>query len=112
MNNTAYLVKSLPKATIKPSRLKPGFKSGRFDGRFGQRLDQVRSVIHSSSDSLPAVRARRMKSLWQVAEQGPLDVVIACYDFLWPDEVAELKRLTGAAIAMWFPETTLLSPPL
>jgi spore maturation protein CgeB len=82
----------------------PGFRSGRFDSRFGRRLDQVRSVIHSSSDSLPAVRGRRMRSLWQVAEQDTLDVVIVCHDFLWPDEVTELKRRTGAAIAMWFPD--------
>ena len=85
-------------------RFEPGFKSARFGGRFGHRLDQVRSVIHSSSDSLPAVRARRMRSLWQVAEQGPLDVVIVCHDFLWPDEVEELKRRTGASVAMWFPD--------
>jgi spore maturation protein CgeB len=82
----------------------PGFKSNRNDGRIGHRLDQVRGVIHSSSDNLPAVRARRMRSLWQVAEQDPLDVVIVCHDFLWPDEVAELKRCTGAAVAMWFPD--------
>jgi spore maturation protein CgeB len=45
-----------------------------------------------------------MRSLWQVAEQGPLDVVIVCHDFLWPDEVEELKRRTGASVAMWFPD--------
>jgi len=53
-------------------RYEPGFKSSRISGRFGHRLDQVRGVIHSSSDNLQAVRARRMRSLWQVAEQGPL----------------------------------------
>jgi spore maturation protein CgeB len=85
-------------------RYEPGFRSALFGGSFGRRLDQVRGVIHSSSDSLPAVRARRIRSLWQVTDQGPLDVVIVCHDFLWPDEVAELKRRTGAAIAMWFPD--------
>jgi spore maturation protein CgeB len=85
-------------------RFEPGFRSGRIDGNLGHRLDQVRGVIHTATDSLPAVRARRMKALWQVAEQGPLDVVIVCYDFLWPDEVAELKRRTSAQVAMWFPD--------
>ena len=50
----------------------PGFKSNRIDGQIGHRLDQVRGVIHSSSDSLPGVRARRMRSLWQMAEQDPI----------------------------------------
>jgi spore maturation protein CgeB len=65
----------------------------------------VRGVIHSSTDNLPSVRARRTKALWHVVEQGPLDVVIVCHDFLWPDEVAELKRRTKAQVAMWFPDS-------
>ncbi len=86
-------------------RFEPGFKSNRIGGRIGHRLDQVRGVIHSATDSIPDIRARRMRALWRVAEQGPLDVVIVCHDFLWPGEVAELKRRTGAAVAMWFPDS-------
>jgi len=86
-------------------RFEPGFRSGRIGGRIGHRLDQVRRVIHSSTDSLPAVRTQRMKALWRVAEDAPLDVVIICHDFLWPDEVTELKRRTNAQVAMWFPDS-------
>jgi spore maturation protein CgeB len=46
-----------------------------------------------------------MRLLWEVAEASPLDVVIVCHDFLLPGEVAELKRRTGAAIALWFPDS-------
>ncbi len=88
-------------------RFEPGFRSNRIDGRFGHRLDQVRGAIYSTTDGLPAVRAQRMKALWQVAEQGPLDVVIVCHDFLWPAEVVELKRRTGAQVAMWFPDSMI-----
>lgn len=86
-------------------RFEAGFRSGRVGGRLGRRFDQVYGLIHSSTDSLPSVRARRMKALWQTAEQGPFDVVIVCHDFLWPDEVAELKRGTNAQVAMWFPDS-------
>lgn len=86
-------------------RFEAGFRSGRIDGRFGHRLDQVRGAIHSASDGLPPVRARRMRGLWRVAENGPLDVAIVCHDFLWPTEVAELKRRTKAQVSMWFPDT-------
>jgi len=85
-------------------RFEPGFRSGRIGGHFGHRLDQVRGAIYSATDSLPSVRAQRMKVLWKVAEQGPLDVVIVCHDFLWPAEVVELKRRTNAQVAMWFPD--------
>jgi len=46
-----------------------------------------------------------MRKLWRVAEAEPLDVVIVCHDFLWPGDVAELKRRTGAAVALWFPDS-------
>jgi len=86
-------------------RFEPGFKTNRIGGRIGHRLDQVRGVIHSASDSIPNIRARRIRALWQVAGNGPLDLVIVCHDFLWPGEVDELKRRTGAAVAMWFPDS-------
>ena len=64
------------------------FRSGRIGGRFGHRLDQVRGVVHSATDGLPAIRARRMRALWEVAEKGHFDATIVCHDFLWPEEVA------------------------
>lgn len=85
-------------------RFEPGFRSGRIGGQLGHCIDQVRGVIHTSSDAFPAIRGRRMRALWEVADAGPLDVVIVCHDFLWPEEVTELKRRTGAVIAMWFPD--------
>lgn len=85
-------------------RFEPGLRSNRIGGRLGHRLDQMRGVVYSAMDGVPAVRALRMRTLWHAAEQGSLDVVIVCHDFLWPDEVAELKRLTGAQVAMWFPD--------
>jgi spore maturation protein CgeB len=88
-------------------RFEPGIKSHQDSGQLGHRLDQMRSVIHSATDSLPALRANRMRALWHVAEQGPLDVAIVCHDFLWPSEVTELKRRTGAQLAMWFPDAVV-----
>lgn len=85
-------------------RFEPGIRAGRIAGRLGHRIDQIRGVLYANSDGVPAIRARRMRALWDVAEAGPLDAVIVCHDFLWPDEVAELKRRTGAQIAMWFPD--------
>lgn len=88
-------------------RFEPGLHLSGMVGRFGHRVDQVRGVIHSTTDGLPGVRARRMRALWETAEQGQLDVVIVCHDFLWPGEVAELKRRTGAQVTMWFPDALI-----
>ncbi|QRX84562.1 glycosyltransferase [Glaciimonas sp. PAMC28666] len=85
-------------------RFEPGYKRNRIGGRFGHRLNQVHGVIHSATDSVPEIRARRIKRLWQIADEGPLDLIVVCYDFLWPVEVTELKRRTSAQIVMWFPD--------
>lgn len=85
-------------------RFEPGFGAGRIGGQFGHRLNQIHGVLYSATDSVPAMRAHRMRRLWQVAEQGQLDLAIVCHDFLWPSEVAELKRRSGAQVAMWFPD--------
>ncbi len=85
-------------------RFEPGQKAGRLNGRLGKRLDQVFGTIYNTTDNHPFIRARRIQGLWQVVEQGPLDAVIVCHDFLWPDEVTELKRRSGAMVAMWFPD--------
>jgi spore maturation protein CgeB len=85
-------------------RFEPGQKAHRIPGRIGRRLDQILATLHTTSDNLPAIRARRMRTLWRAVEQGPLDVVIVGHDFLWPNEVAELKRRSGAQVAMWFPD--------
>lgn len=85
-------------------RFEPGLRAKPPQGNLGRRLAQVHGALYSNSDSLPFVRARRIRDLWSVAEQESLDLVIVCHDFLWPEEVAELKRRTGALVAMWFPD--------
>ncbi|BAL23240.1 glycosyltransferase [Azoarcus sp. KH32C] len=85
-------------------RFEPGLRSARKKGKLWHRFDQILGVVHAATDSLPSIRARRMHDLWQTVEQQPLDVIIVAHDFLWPDEVAELKRRSGAQVAMWFPD--------
>jgi spore maturation protein CgeB len=88
-------------------RFEPGIRFSQIGGCIGHRFDQVRGAIHAATDSIPSIRARRMRLLWQLAELGSLDVAIVCHDFLWPAEVAELKRRTGAQVAMWCPDAII-----
>jgi spore maturation protein CgeB len=99
-----HIAESLPTLGHVVRRFEPGLVMDRSGGRMGYWLHQMRSVIHASTDNLPLFRAKRMLALWQVVESGPVDVVIVAHDFLWPSEVAELKRRTQAQVAMWFPD--------
>lgn len=85
-------------------RFEPGYKVNRLPGVVGKRFDQVIHTVHTITDNIPAIRARRMRSLWQTVDAVSPDVVIVCYDFLWPVEVAELKRRSRAQVAMWYPD--------
>lgn len=85
-------------------RFEPGIKTGRIGGKIGHRVDQIRGLICSAADGLPAIRSSRMRSLWREVEEDSVDLVIVCHDFLWPAEVAELKRRSKAKICMWFPD--------
>jgi spore maturation protein CgeB len=99
-----HICESLEAMGHEALRFEPGYKTHRFSGRFGQRVDQITSLLHSTTDSMPAIRARRAKTLYRAVEGRSIDAVIVCHDFLWAEEVDGLKRITGAPIAMWFPD--------
>lgn len=85
-------------------RYEPGYRSRQWARLMGRRFDQVLGTLHATSDNLPTVRGRRLSGLWREVALAPLDVVVVCHDFLWPSEVTELKRRSGAMVAMWFPD--------
>jgi spore maturation protein CgeB len=85
-------------------RFEPGVRTGGIGGKFGHRIDQVRTVLYTSSDGIPAIRAMRMRALWDMVNVKQFDLVIVSNDFLWPNEVSELKSRTGALVVMWYPD--------
>jgi len=78
---------------------------GHATSRLASRLNSARGVLRAATDGIPWVRSRRISRLWRVVEAAPLDLVVVCHDLLSPGEVAELKRRTGAAVALWFPDS-------
>jgi spore maturation protein CgeB len=99
-----HIAETLDDMGHRVTRFEPGLQLRSSRNRIEWRMHQVVRVIHESTDALPAIRARRMQVLWSVAEAARPDVVLICHDFLWPREVEELKKRTGATIAMWFPD--------
>lgn len=86
-------------------RFEAGLKTKASSNIILHRLQQVNTNIYKTSDSVPAIRNWHMRKFWQIVGDGPaLDLVIVCYDFLWPEEVTKLKRLSSAKVVMWFPD--------
>jgi spore maturation protein CgeB len=86
------------------SRFEPGAQTGRYSTHLGHRIEQIRGVIHASTDGIPRVRRRRMRALWDVAADAAPDAVIVSHDFLWPEEVARLKSIVKGPVSMWCPD--------
>jgi len=86
-------------------RYEAGLPSDLLGRLIGHRMRQVREVLYTTSNNLPRVRAARIKRLWATIEEAPVDLVLVCYDFLWPAEVEELKRRSKAQVALWFPDS-------
>jgi len=72
--------------------------------RLRYRVSQMRTVIGSQLDALPSRRARAGARLGEVARAHGADLVVVTHDYLLPAQVAEVKRRSGAAVAMWFPD--------
>ena len=69
-----------------------------------QRLNQMDSAIRTIGGNFPAVRGLFARRLFEFVDATEVEVIVSCHDFLWPREVDELKRRSGAAICMWFPD--------
>ena len=93
-----------------------GHVVGRFDpspgisgvsGRLSYRIGQVGRTLRNTAEAVPPLRRLLMRSLWNTAGSFKPDMVLVTHDYLWPEEVRELKLLTGAVIVMWFPDAIL-----
>lgn len=73
-------------------------------GRLRSRLRNLQIVLYSVAERAPSVVRRRFQRLQAHAQAFGPDVILATFDYLLPAEVEQLKRATGAAVAMWFPD--------
>ena len=85
-------------------RFTPGVNAPQGGGVLRHRINQARRVIWQAFDSIPKFRSKHIEGLWKLVKNQPIDYVIVCHDFLQPAEVAKLKQLTNAKIALWFPD--------
>jgi len=46
-----------------------------------------------------------LRSLIRCVEKfGPFELILSCHDFLMPNDIEVLKKLTGAPLALWYPD--------
>lgn len=85
-------------------RFEPGMRSRNTGGILTKRLTQVRSVFHEACSNLPTVQRMRARRISAVAKSSNADVVLACHDFLSPEEIKILKRESRAFVVLWYPD--------
>ena len=73
--------------------------------RLKGKARSVVDLLFRLSEDVPQLRARRFaRILHDIARLNPT-FVLASKDFLRPEEVAEVRRRTGAPVALWYPDT-------
>jgi spore maturation protein CgeB len=88
-------------------RFDPGAPHIRGKGRSAFYFNRIRDRLHEMSLELENVLGaerfeRRLEKI--VGAPQSIDLTIVAYDFLKPREAATLKRLTGAPLALWYPD--------
>ena len=70
-----------------------------------RNVRRVLNIVETLAKDVPQLRARRFaRILHDIARLNPT-FVLASKDFLRPEEVAEVRRRTGAPVALWYPDT-------
>lgn len=86
------------------ARFEPGARHLNARAPIAKRLEQVARTLYDMSDAMPAVSAWRARALHNAVDKSTPELIVVCHDFLWPQQVRELKRRTRAKIVMWFPD--------
>jgi spore maturation protein CgeB len=75
---------------------KTRFYTNRIKATIFELKKQIMVGLGFSSDSRSLIRC--------VSEFGPFELILSCHDFLVPNDVEVLKKLTGAPLALWYPD--------
>jgi spore maturation protein CgeB len=69
------------------------------------RIYLLLNLLQSILDSFIFFRTYKQKKLIKyIATYNSLDLILFTYDFLWPIEITEVKKITKAKIALWYPD--------
>jgi len=85
-------------------RFEPGVKYGNHGGIVATRWRQVKSAFYELARKLPSIQGLQTNRLLRMAGQDKIQLTMVCYDFLLPNEVQILKKITKAPIVLWFPD--------
>jgi spore maturation protein CgeB len=82
----------------------PGLRQQSKGKFFNNKINKIIGTVYNATDNVPYIRSIRIKSLYSILDAFAFELIIVCHDFLWPNEVIEIKRKTSAQVVMWFPD--------
>ncbi|QDG51682.1 glycosyltransferase [Persicimonas caeni] len=85
-------------------RFEPGVERKPTGGFLRRKLESVTTRMHAAAEHIDVYRKWSLRELTELARRARPDLIISCYDFLRPAEVASLKKLADARVVMWYPD--------
>lgn len=85
-------------------RFEPGLKYSK-NSILGKRWNTVKQTLYGEVFSkLEFVHKRNTKTLYTIIKNNTIDLTIVLHDYLTPDNINQLKRITKSPAVLWFPD--------
>jgi spore maturation protein CgeB len=85
-------------------RFETTFRADSEASKLRKRVEAVRTRVADLTSGLPLMRERFSKALASTARSEAIGLTLVTHDYLDPNQIELVRNLTGAPIAMWFPD--------
>ena len=99
-----HIAESLEAMGHRVLRFEPGLGILRDSTGPFRRLRQGIGVVQEVAMRIPAIKKLDSYNLSRKCKDNAVDLTLVTHDYLLPQEVSRVKRLTGAPIVLWHPD--------
>jgi spore maturation protein CgeB len=70
-----------------------------------RRIHQFNNLLYNNLLMTSSFKNYKRKKLYEILRNSKIDLIICTHDFLYPEEVENIKLITSAPIVLWFPDS-------
>lgn len=85
-------------------KFEPSLKYKHSKTIIGRRIYQTKFFVYNAVLNAGLLTSHRIKKLTKILRTKKIDLTICTHDFLFPDEIEKIKRITNAPLILWFPD--------
>ena len=99
-----HIVEGLESLGHRVARFETTFRADSEASRLRKRAEAIRTRLTDLTSGMPLMRKRFSRELTSAASSEAIGLTIVTHDYLDPDQIELVREVTGAPVAMWFPD--------